>query len=70
MDPEKIIIGLSKELTSELKAMSKAKDVNEKEVHSRIVKNLCESLGVFFNLASEMMPFDFDDNSDKGDIPF
>ncbi len=57
MDPEKIIIGLSKELTSELKAMSKTKDINEKEVHSRIVKNLCESLGVFFDLANEMMPF-------------
>ena len=63
MDPEKLIIGLSKELTSELKAMSKAKDVNEKEIHSRIVKNLCESLGVFFDLASEMMSFDLDVNS-------
>jgi len=70
MDPEKIIIGLSKELTSALKAMSKAKDVNEKEVHSRIVKNLCESLSVFFDLASEMMPFDFDGDSDKEEIPF
>ena len=70
MDPEKIIIGLSKELTSELKAMSKAKDVHEKEIHSRIVKNLCESLGVFFDLASEVMSFDFDDDSDKEDIPF
>ena len=70
MDPEKLIIGLSKELTSELKAMSKAKDVNEKEIHSRIVKNLCESLGVFFDLASEVMSFDFDDDSDKEDIPF
>ena len=70
MDPEKIIIGLSKELTSELKAMSKAKDINEKEVHSRIVKNLCESLGVFFDLASEMMPFDLDGDSDKQEIPF
>ncbi len=70
MDTEKIIIGLSKELTSALKAMSKAKDVNEKEVHSRIVKNLCESLGVFFDLVSEMMPFDFDGDSDKEEIPF
>jgi hypothetical protein len=70
MEPEKIIIGLSKELTSELKAMSKAKDVNEKEIHSRIVKNLCESLGVFFDLASEVMSFDYDDDSDKEDIPF
>ena len=70
MEPEKIIIGLTKELTSELKAMSKAKDVNEKEIHSRIVKNLCESLGVFFDLASEVMSLDFDDDSDKDDIPF
>jgi len=36
MDPDKIMDGLSKELSSALKAMSKAKDVNEKEVHSRI----------------------------------
>jgi hypothetical protein len=68
MDPDKIIGGLTKELISELKAMSKVKDVNEKEVHSRIVKNLCESLGVFFDLASEMMPFG--DDTDEGDIPF
>ena len=68
MDPEKIIEGLSKELISELKAMSKVKDVNEKEIHSRIVKNLCGSLGVFFDLASDMMPFDGD--SDAEDIPF
>lgn len=70
MDPDKIMDGLSKELDSALKAMSKAKDVNEKEVHSRIVKNLCESLGVFFDLASEMLPLDFDDDLEKEDIPF
>jgi hypothetical protein len=50
--------------------MSKAKDVNEKEIHSRIVKHLCESLGVFFDLANEMMPFDFDDKVDDEDVPF
>ena len=61
---------MSRELNFALKAMSKAKDVNEKEIHSRIVKNLCESLGVFFDLASEMMPFDFDGDSDEEDIPF
>ena len=70
MDPEKIIDGLLRELSSELKVMAKAKEVNEKEVHSRIVKNLCESLGVFLNLASEMMSLDFSDDMDKGDIPF
>jgi hypothetical protein len=70
MDPDKIMDGLSKELNSALKAMAKAKDVNEKEVYSRIVKNLCESLGVFFNLASEMMSFDPDEDLEKEDTPF
>jgi len=70
MDPDKAMDGLSKELNSALKAMSKAKDVNEKEVYSRIVKNLCESLGVFLNLASEMMSLDFDDDLEKDNIPF
>jgi hypothetical protein len=70
MDPEKIMDGLSKELNSALKAMAKAKNINEKEAYSRIVKNLCESLGVFFNLASEMMPLDSDDDFDTEDIPF
>jgi hypothetical protein len=70
MDPDRIMDGLSKELNSALKAMAKAKNVSEKEVYSRIVKNLCESLGVFFNLASEMMSFDSDDDLEKEDIPF
>lgn len=70
MDPDKIMNGLSKELNFVLKAMAKAKDVNEKEAYSRIVKNLCESLGVFLNLAKEMMPFDLEDDLTKEDIPF
>ncbi len=62
--------GLTKELNATLKAMAKAKNVNEKEVYSRIIKNLCESLGVFFDLVNEMTPFDFDDDLKKKDIPF
>jgi hypothetical protein len=69
MDPEKIMDGLSNEINSSLKAMSKSKDVGEKEAYSRIVKNLCKSLGVFLDLASEMMPLDNDDLT-KEDIPF
>ncbi|MFZ5759461.1 MAG: hypothetical protein ACOY32_07520 [Thermodesulfobacteriota bacterium] len=61
MDPEKIMNSLSQELESAFKAMAKAKTVEEKLQHSQIVRNLCESLGVFFNLATEMMPEDFDD---------
>ncbi len=70
MDPDKIMNGLTKELNVALKEMSKAKDANQKEVHSRIVKNLCESLGVFLNFASEMMPLDYDDDLTKENIPF
>jgi len=54
VDPDKIMDGLSKELNSALKAMSKTKDINEKEVYSRIIKNLCESQGVFLKLATEL----------------
>ena len=70
MDPDKIMDGLSKELNSALKAMSKTKDINEKEVYSRIIKNLCESQGVFLKLASDIMPLDFDDDLEEEDIPF
>jgi len=70
VDPEKIMDGLSKEINFTLKSMAKTKDVNEKEVYSRIIKNLCESQGVFLKLASEMMSLDFDDDLDDEDIPF
>ena len=67
MDPEQILEGLSTELNITLKAMAKTKDVNEKEAYSRILKNLCESMGVFLKLASEMMQYD---DEEMGDIPF
>lgn len=70
MDPDKVMDSLLKELNFTLKAMGKAKDLNEREVYSRIVKNLSESLGVFFNLASEMMSLDSDDDLETRDIPF
>lgn len=66
MDPEKIMTGIAKEIEAALKAMEKAKTPEEKLVYSKTVKNLCESLGVFLNLANDMMPFDVDDES----IPF
>jgi hypothetical protein len=58
MDPEKIMNGLFKELNVALKDMSKSKTVEEKLAHSQVVKNLCESVGVFLDLASDVMPFD------------
>lgn len=70
MEPDKIMEGLSKEIIASLKAMGKTKDVNEKEVYSRCVKNLCESMGVFLELAGEIMPIDFDDDFSDNDVPF
>ena len=71
MEPDQLMDGLSKEVRVALKAMAKTKDVKEKEAYSRIVKNLCESLGVFLNLVREMMPFDFDDDdATDEDLPF
>ena len=53
MDPE-MINGLSKQVLSALKAMEKSKNVDEKLKYSEVVKNLCESMGVFLNLITEM----------------
>ena len=61
MDPEKIMEDLFKELTTTLKAMSKAKTIEEKMQYSEIVKNLCDSLGVFLNLVNDMMGLDFEE---------
>lgn len=61
MDTEKIMDNLTNELSLAMKAMSKAKTVEEKVAYSQIVKNISESLGVFFNLATDMMTHDFED---------
>lgn len=62
MDPEKIMDELSNELETALKSMGRAATVEEKLQYSQIVHHLCESLGVFLNLASEMMDYDYDDD--------
>ncbi|MBN2373921.1 hypothetical protein JXL19_09065 [bacterium] len=61
MDPEKIVNSLFEELNNELKAMAKAKTIEEKIQYSQIVNNLSESLGVFLNVASDMMSLDLED---------
>jgi hypothetical protein len=64
METERLIDGLSSEIMTALQAMQKAKTVEEKMAYSQIVKNLCESLKVFLDLASEMMGYDTDDFDD------
>lgn len=72
MDPEKIMDGISNELLTSLKDMKKTKMPEEKLIHSKTVKNLCESLGVFLNLVSDLNLYDddYDDYDDDGPVPF
>jgi hypothetical protein len=64
MEPEKIMEGMSNELLATIKAMAKAKTVEEKVAYSQVVKNLSESMGVFLSLAETMMDeYDFEDDS-------
>lgn len=57
MDPEKLMVDLSKELSATLKAMGKAKTAEERLIYSESVKNLCDSLGVFLKLAMDIDPY-------------
>ncbi len=64
MDPEKIMENLSKELGLAFKGMAKAKNIEQKEAYSRMIKNLCESLGVFLDFASTLPYGDFYDEDE------
>jgi len=60
METERLMDGLSNEIMTTLQSMHKAKTVEEKIAYSQIVKNLCDSLNIFLNLASDMMSYDTD----------
>ena len=64
MNPEKLMDELGVQLVASLKAMSKAKTMEEKVAYSQIVKNLSESMGVFLNLMTDIMDRDLDEFGD------
>lgn len=59
MEPDKIMEGISTQLSEALKSLAKAKTVEEKLAYSQLVKNLSESLGVFLNFVSDSMMGDY-----------
>lgn len=67
MTPDKIMDGISKQIMTSLRELGKASTTDEKLKHSKIIKNLCNSLDVFFGLMNDMVPYDDDENDD---IPF
>ena len=62
MEATIIMDKLSSQILDELKAMSKAKSAEDKLTSSKTVKNLCDSLAVFFDLMYGMFPDDDDDD--------
>ena len=71
MEPDKLMNGISKEILATLKAMEKAKTPEEKLIYSETVKNLCDSLGVFLDLLSDMALYEDEDEDDENEsIPF
>ncbi len=61
MDPEEIMNGIANEILAALKVMASAKTPEEKLKYSEIVKNLCDSLGVFLSLIDGEGPYDDDE---------
>ena len=64
-----ILSSLSKEIDSNVKALSKIKDLDQKKTQAEIVKLLCESMGVFFD-AMKTGDDMGDDDYDDDDMPF
>ncbi len=50
MEIETILEPLMHELTMAVKGMAKAKSLDEKVAHSKVIRNLSEALGVFLSL--------------------
>lgn len=62
---ERMIDALVKEISSNIKAMSKIKSISEKKTQAEIIKLLCESLGVFFTaMATARADYAYDDDDE------
>lgn len=67
MNPEAVMEYLIDELHITLEKMSKAKKLEDKRQYSEIVKNLSESLGVFFNVATDWLQEGLDEYDEDYD---
>jgi hypothetical protein len=61
MEIDKMMDGMAAELVASLKAMGKAKTVEEKLQYSQVVKNLSESFSAIITAAGDIIPFDEDE---------
>lgn len=54
-DPEKIMDSLGTVIEKNIKELSKVKDLEQRKIQSEVIKNLCSSLGVFFDFIATTM---------------
>ena len=55
IDPDNVLDPMLAEVTRLLVEMKKTKDLEKRKLQSEIIKNLCESLGVFFDTMTNAM---------------
>ena len=56
-DPEELMSSLTTVVEKNIKELSKMKDVEQRRIQSEVIKNLCSSLGVFFDFIANTMDF-------------
>ena len=67
-DPSDILEPIVVEARRVLEDMKKTEDVNERLSQSKILKNLCQSIGIFFDMTSTaMMDDEFPDFLEEND---
>ena len=67
MKPDKIMDGISEQIMTSIREMGNANTTDEKLKHSKIIKNLCNSLDVFFGFMNDISAYDDDDDEDGED---
>jgi hypothetical protein len=55
-DPAELIDPILEQAKRALDEMSATKDLDQRKLQSEIVKNLCDSAGVFFDMMTGVMP--------------
>jgi hypothetical protein len=63
-DPEKLMSSLTTVVEKNIEELSKMKDVEQRRIQSEVIKNLCSSLGVFFDFIANTMDLDMMEASD------
>lgn len=71
INPDEIMEALGDEIMSNLKAMAKSEELEDKVKYSKAIKNLCNSQAVYLGFMRDMAVIDdFAFEDDDRDTPF